>query len=110
MTPDDLQQWKNNVNTHIDYLNCIVDARKSLKKTIEDHLRVCFNWDDIEYNRDFSVITLKWDKENNPIIRAENISELSMDWIIRADYDDSAFRIVVIEIYPWGLKEDTPPE
>ena len=100
----ELETWKKAVNEHIDMLNSLVDDRKSLKKSIEEHLKSCFEWDDIEYNRDFSVITLKWDKDTSPVIYHDKISELGMDWSIHADYDENAFKIIVVEVYPWGVE------
>lgn len=102
----ELETWKNAVSIHLDSLESIIEDRKILKNSIETHLKSCFDWDDIEYNKDFTVITLKWEYNHNPVIRHENISELNMDWIIRADYDDKAFRIVIVEVYPFGIEGD----
>ena len=100
---EELENWRDAVGIHMDALDTIINDRKILKNSIEAHLKSCFDWDDIEYNKDFTVITLKWEYGHNPVIRHENISELNMDWIIRADYDDEAFRIVVVEVYPFGI-------
>lgn len=111
MNPEELNGWRKSVNNHIEYLNALVEARKILKNQIEEHLKSIFQWNDIEYNRDFSVIKLKWDYGHNPVIKAENIDKLGMDWIISAEYDDKANRIVVVEVYPWGVQEGyQPPE
>lgn len=98
-----LSEWKEAVSIHMDALDTLINDRKILKNSIEEHLKLCFEWDDIEYNRDFSVITLKWQYNHNPVIKHDKICQLDMDWIIRADYDDEAFRIVVVEIYPFGI-------
>lgn len=103
MNPEEIQHWKEDVNHHLETLEMMVNDRKTLKNLIEAHLKLCFNWDNIEYNKDFSVITLKWKRNVNPIIKAENIKKLLFDWEISADYDDEAFKIVVVKVYPWGV-------
>ena len=102
-----IDEWKNGVREHIYSLNTIIKERQILKELIKDYLSQFFDFDSWETNRDFSKIILKWDKNHNPVINEEsNISELGMDWIITAEYDDEANRIVVIELYPWGIEED----
>ena len=107
MNTDELSSWRDGVNEHISMVDTLVNDRKILKNLIEEHLKQFFDWDSIEYNKDFSEITMKWDKDCHPIIKHEKINELMMDWCISVGYDDNAFRIVVIEVYPFGLEEDS---
>ena len=100
-----LDTWKKAVDEHIAILDQTIEDRNALKHSIEEHLSQFFEWEEIEYNRDFTVITLKWAYGDSPVIKADKISDLKMDWIINADYDDKANRIVLIEVYPWGVKE-----
>ena len=101
-----IDEWRNGVKEHLDSLDTVINDRQTLKKLIKDYLSQFFDFDSWETNRDFSKIILKWDKNHNPVINGEsNISELGMDWIITAGYDDEANRIVEIEIYPWGVEE-----
>lgn len=100
-----LDTWKKAVDEHIAILDQTIEDRNALKQCIEEHLSQFFDWDDIEYNRDFSVITLKWEKDVNPVIKSETISKIGMDWIIKTGRDDGAFSIVEIEVYPWGVEE-----
>lgn len=100
-----MDKWKLAVEDHIAHLDQLVVDRDILKNEIEKHLSQFFDWEEIEYNRDFSVIKLKWAYGESPVIKADKISDLNMDWIISADYDDKANRIVLIEVYPWGVKE-----
>ena len=106
MDKDTLEQWKDGVMEHTINVQQMIKERKLLKKHIEEHLSQFFKWNDIDYSKDFDVITLKWDRDVNPVIKKEKIHELGIDWIIRAGYDDQAFRIVVIELYPFGLPKE----
>jgi len=110
MNKEQFQEWQKGVKEHISHLNNTVEERKILKEILENHLKQFFNFDEIEYDREFQKILLKWDRIANPVIRNDNIGNLGMDWIIRADYDDQAFRIVVIEIYPFGLERGLQEE
>lgn len=101
----DLEKWRMAVNEHMSIVDQSLEDRQILKQRIEEHLSQFFEWDDIEYNRDLSTIILKWAKNVNPVIKADNISDIGMDWIIRTGRDEDAFSIVEIEIYPWGVKE-----
>ena len=87
-------------------LNTLVEDRKFLKRIIETHLRDFFNWDNIEYNRDFSIITLFFNKDNTVFVDSEKLSELLFNYSIEATYDDSANRIVKIEVYPFGVPNE----
>ena len=101
-----LENWRKAVDEHISIVDQTIRDRDVLKQSIEEHLSRFFRWDNIEYNRDFSIIKLKWAYGEAPIIKADTISDLGMDWVIEADYDDKANRIVLVEIHPWGIKEN----
>ena len=101
----DLEKWRTGVKEHIEVVDQTIKDRDLLKKAIEEHLSKVFEWESIKYNRDFSVISLYWAYGESPVIRSDKVSELGMDWLIKADYDDSANRVVVIEVYPWGIEE-----
>lgn len=100
-----IDDWRTAVADHISSLDNLVNDRGILKDELEKHLSQFFEWDNIEYNRDFSLITLSWEKDVNPVIKSDKISELGMDWIIKTGRDESAFSIVMVEIYPWGVEE-----
>lgn len=105
MTPNELEQWRKAVDVHMESLQTIIDDRKTLKNSMEAHLKTVFDWDDIEYNKDFTVITLKWKRDTHPIVDKDRICQLNMHFLIRADYDDNAFKIVVIDVYPFGIPQ-----
>lgn len=102
MELEEFATWKEAVALHMDTLDAIITDRKILKNSMEDHLKMCFEWDEIEYNRDFSIITLKWTEYNTPIIHHDKICQLNMDWSIESNYDDE----IIIKVYPFGIKED----
>lgn len=105
MDKERLEQWKDGVMEHCKYVQDMIKQRKLLKEHIEEHLSQFFDWESIEYSKDFDVITLTWAYGHNPIIYHDKIGELNMDWTIKAEYDDKAFRVVVIEVHPFGIEE-----
>ena len=103
MNSEQLADWRIDVGHHLETLEMMINDRKILKNLMEEHLKSVFHYDDIEYNRDFSVITLKWEKHTNPIINHDAIRDFGMDWEISTGYDDRAFSIVVVKVYPFGV-------
>lgn len=101
----DLEKWKRGVEEHIEVVDQTLKDRKLLKESFEEHLSKVFDWNEISYNRDFTVIKLYYEYGVSPIIRSDKVSELGMDWLIKSDYDCKANRVVVIEVYPWGIEE-----
>lgn len=101
---EELSAWREGVQEHMIALDVLVNDRKILKKHLENHLHQVFDWDDIEYNKDFTVVSLKWDTNHQPVIKNENLEKLQMDMEIKASYDDCANRIVVIDVYPFGCE------
>ena len=104
MDEDQLFGWQTCVREHIESLDQLVKDRKLLKSAFEEHLRQVFDWDDIEYNRDMSVVSLTFIKDHQPIIKTENLKNLGMDFQVKAEYDDCADLIVVIDVFPFGEK------
>ena len=104
MNLEEFRQWQDAVCIHCKERDRIVDDRRELKSLLETHLKQFFSYDSIEFDKDFNKITLKWAKEVSPVIRS-NIKELGMEWIISTGYDDMAFNIVVVEVYPFGVPE-----
>lgn len=99
----EIENWITSVKNHQEYVNTIVEVRKTLKSQMDEHLKSVFNYDSIEYSTDLSKITLKWSPTASPIIKHDKIGQLGMDWVIHAGYDDHANRIVIIEVYPFGI-------
>ena len=103
MNLQEFRNWQDDVRDHIESLTTLTNDRRMLKENLENHLREFFNFKEIEYDRDFTKIILKWDKNSTPVIFNDKISELHMDWVISSAYDDMANRIVVVEVYPFGI-------
>ena len=106
MEESELSAWREGVMEHINTVDTIVNDRKILKTHIKNHLLQFFDFDEWRCNRDFSVITLVWDKDKNPVIRNDKIDELGMDWIIHVGYDAQAFKRVEVTVYPFGIVEE----
>ena len=101
-----LDMWKEAVFVHTKQRNELVNDRKEIKSRLEAHLKQFFDYDSIEYcDFDFNKIKLKWKRNVSPVI-SENIGDLGMPWIISTGYDDGAFSIVIIEVYPFGMEEN----
>lgn len=100
MDKNEFLTWVGAVEEHINCLDRIIEDRKLLKKMIVNHLEQFFKWSDIDFNRDFSVITLT--VYEDMIVNPENLSDLMMHWEIQS-YDYNCFRIVV---YPFGVPND----
>lgn len=104
MNKEELRRWQDGVLEHCQNVQDMIRERNLLKEHFEEHLSNFFDWNSIKYDKDFNKIELSWEYGHNPVIK-QDIGDLGMEWIIRADYDDKAFRIVVIEVYPFGLPE-----
>lgn len=105
MNTEELRGWQDCVLIHTKNLENLIEERVKLKEVITEHLSQFFSWDSIEFDKEFNKITLKYDKDVGAVIR-ENISELGMEWIIIPSFDDRANKIIMIEIYPFGLPEE----
>ena len=102
MNPQELEMWKKGVSEHLDLVDQVINERVSLKTLFKEHLKEFFDFNEIDFSRNFDVITLKWEKDANPIIKS-NISQLGMDWEITTGRDDSAFSVVEVIVYPFGI-------
>ncbi|WP_458456483.1 hypothetical protein [Methanobrevibacter sp.] len=105
MNQDNFDTWINAIKEHINMLDNLINDRRMLKDMIETHLREFFDYDDIEYNRDFSKITLTFKPKHHVIINPENLVGLLMDFEVIPAYDDNAERIIQIHVYPLGMEE-----
>lgn len=106
MEIEELNSWKNDVADHIAVRDTMVNDRRILKKMIEEHLSKFFTWNEIIYDKDFTKITLRYKTNHGAVIKPELHAELGMDYIVTATYDDSANRVLQIELYPFGLPKD----
>lgn len=105
MNPEKYDNWINAVKEHMNMLDTLISDRNTLKIMFEEHLRKFFDYDDIEYNRDFTKITLKYNPEHNVFINPKKLDGLLMDFEVSANYNDKAERIINIQLYPFGVKE-----
>lgn len=103
-----LENWRKAVKEHETLKNSLSEDEKVLKEHLESHLRRFFDgFIEIDFSENFEKITLKWYKQNTPHISNEIIHELGMDWVITVGRDECAYSIVQIEVYPFGLEEDS---
>ena len=106
MNKDEFMTWVYATEEHMNSLDRIIEDRQLLKRMIVDHLSQFFNFSDFECNRDFSVITLKYDKDDTEIIKSENLSNLLMDWEIEPSLTSGGFEVIQIKVYPFGVPND----
>lgn len=102
-----LDQWNQAVDEHMTMLNSLIDDRITLKNMFSAYLRQFFDYDSIDYSRDFRVITLRWEEDRNVSIDNDTISNLGMDWLISTEFTDKLGYGVVVIVYPFGLKEES---
>lgn len=100
---DELKLWQEGVFEYSETLKNLVEGRRKLIELLTEHLSQFFAWDSIEFDREFNKITLYYERDVGAVIKSDKMSDLGMDWIVRPDFDDKAFRIIKIEIYPFGL-------
>lgn len=103
---DELRLWEEGVFEYSNNLKNVVDDRAKLKELLEEHLSQFFKWDKIVFDREFNRIKLYYKRDTGAVIKSENMSNLGMDWIVQPDYDDEAFKIIRIDVYPFGLPEE----
>ena len=106
MNLEELEFWKEGVFEYSKNLENVVEDRKKLKELLVEHLSKFFTWNDIEFDRDFNKVTLLYKTGVGAVINSDNMSNLGMDWMVMSGYDDRANRIIVIEVYPFGLPEE----
>ena len=102
----ELEYWKEGVFEYSKNLQNIVEDRGKLIELLTEHLSQFFSWDSIEFDRDFNRIKLYYKKGVGAVIKSNKMSDLGMDWIVQPDYDDKAFKIIRIDVYPFGLPEE----
>ena len=102
----ELEYWKEGVFEYSKNLQNIVEDRGKLIEILTEHLSQFFSWDSIEFDRDFNRISLYYKKDVGAVIKSNKMSDLGMDWIVQPDYDDKAFKIIRIDVYPFGLPEE----
>lgn len=103
---EELEYWKEGVFDYSKNLKNVVEDRAKLKDLLEEHLSQFFSWDKIFFDREFNRIRLYYKKDVGAVIKSDKMSELGMDWIVQPDYDDKAFKIIRIDVYPFGLPEE----
>lgn len=100
MDDKEFATWVDATQEHMNMVYAIIEDRKLLKKTLENHLSKFFNWiDDLKFNRDFSQVEMVVDEM---IIDDGKMDGLMMPWAIEP-YGDYTFRITV---YPFGVPND----
>ena len=106
MNFEDLKVWRDGVCHLLDELDKLVDTRNDFISLMKEHIDQCFSgYRSVGFKTDLTEITINYPKNVNPVIKPETIHKLGMDWIIKAGYDDEAYRIVVIKLYPFGVEE-----
>lgn len=103
---DELRLWQEGVYEYSKNLQNVVDDRLKLKELLTDHLIQFFNWNKIVFDRDFNKVTLYSKRDTPMVIDFDALSDLGMGVVISPDVDDKAFRILKIEVYPFGLPEE----
>ena len=104
MNKEEFHNWQTGVKEHLFNLNTLIEERVLLKKYLENHLQQFFDFEEIEYDKDFKKIKLMWSEKSSPVIHHQNIGNLMMDWIIKSGYDDKANKIIMVEVYPFGVE------
>ena len=105
MNLEEFKQFQDCIMEHCHQAEAIANDRLSIEKHFKDHLSQFFSWDKIFFSENFDKITLKYAYGHGAVIHSDNLKDLHMDWIVSATTDDKAFRIIQVEIYPFGLKE-----
>lgn len=106
MDKDEYQTWMGAVQEHMNSLDRVIEDRVLLKKILENHIEQFFDWDEIEYNRDFTEVILTINTSDPVTIDSEKIKELMMEWSIDpCDYN--SFKIIV---YPFGVPKEEDEE
>lgn len=107
MNIEQLDQWNQAVDEHMSMLESLINDRIALKSMFNEHLRKFFDYDSIEYSKDFKVITLRWDYGRNVSIDNDTISNLGMGWVISTEFTDKLGYGVVVTVYPFGSDKES---
>lgn len=106
MNREELRAWQDGVFEHCQMVRTLMNDRNTLKKLIEEHLSQFFEWDDIEYDKDFNTITLAWKYGSDPIIRIEKLKNLGIDFIISHGFTKDLGDGARVILYPFGLPKE----
>lgn len=101
----DIEKWREDVSTHNHAMEVMVNDRFTLKKTIITHLKQYFDFDDISFENDFSVITLKWDYSKGLVINPSDLIGLNMEFTVSHEFSDELGDGVIVQLYPFGFEE-----
>lgn len=107
MNTEQLDQWGQAINEHMVMVDSLINDRITLKNMFSEHLRQFFDYDSIEYSKDFRSISLRWDYGRNVSIDNDTISNLGMDWLISTEFTDKLGYGVVVTVYPFGLEKES---
>ena len=99
MNQSEFLSWVDCVQSHMDLVDEMVEDRVSLKEKLENHLSQFFDFEEIEFNRDFSKVTLWID---GMFVDCEELSGLLMPWRIESTYDEG----IEVIIYPLGVPNE----
>ena len=102
-----LDQWNQAVDEHLKMVDSLIEDRITLKNMFNEHLRKFFDYDSIEYSKDFRSISMQWDYGREVSIDNDTISNLGMDWLISTEFTDKLGYGVVVTVYPFGLKKES---
>lgn len=105
MNQDELYSWIDDVEKHCQAMEIMVNDRVILKQAITNHLSKYFDFDDIKFSNDFSVITLKWSYSKGLVINPQNLEGLGMEFTVSHKFDDMYGDGIVVELYPFGWEE-----
>ena len=105
MLESDLKAWQDDVGIYNEAVDTIVRDKFTLKKSIEDHLNLFFDFDAISFNEVFTEIKIRWNYDKEPAIHPKDLVDLNMDFIITHEFDDRYGDGIVLKVYPFGLEE-----
>ena len=101
----DIDKWCEDVTAHNHAMQVIVNDRIVLKEAITTHLKQYFDFDDIKFENDFSVITLKWNYSKGLVINPPDLIGLDMEFTVSHQFTEELGDGVIVELYPFGLEE-----
>lgn len=101
----DLEVWKDKVMENCKLRSVWVGGRSDIQSEMKSYLQNFFSFDDIEFDYDLNMITLKYQYNHDPVIRMDVIKDFCMDFIITTNSEKDLGQGVWIEVYPFGLPE-----
>ena len=103
---EEFRSWQDGVMVYSEAKRNLDKDKSMIQSIITDHLKQFFDFDEIDFSENFNRISLKYHKGCGAVIRADNIKNLNMDWTVIPSIDNCANRIIVIEVFPFGLPKD----